>query len=317
MKNIHSNIINPNSKNLNKIIKILKKGGIISLPTETVYGLAGNAYSNKSIKKIFSIKKRIKKNPLIIHYYDLKEAKKDVFLNKNFYKAYKKFSPGPLTYILRKKRNSRIKPIACAKLKTVGIRFPKNRIIRNILKRLDFPLAMPSANKSSSVSPVIPSDVSEEFRNKIKVVDGGFSKIGIESTVLNLVGKISILRPGKITPKQLEKILKVKIEILSKQSKIKSPGSLKKHYSPGIPVYLNKKKCPKKIAFITFGLKHPVTTNSFNLSRKSNLNEAAKNLYKFFRIIKNKGFKKIYVSKIPNKGIGIAINDRLKRAAKK
>ena len=109
---------------------------------------------------------------------------KKMFLNKNFYKIYKKFSPGPLTYILNKKKNSRIKPLACANLKTVGIRFPKNRIIRNILKKLNFPLAMPSANKSSSVSPVIPSDVSEEFRNKIKVVDGGFSKIGIESTVI-------------------------------------------------------------------------------------------------------------------------------------
>ncbi len=317
MKNIYSNIINPNSKNLNKIIQILKKDGIISLPTETVYGLAGNAYSNISIQKIFNIKKRIKKNPLIIHYYSLNEAKKDVVFNKKFYKLYKKFSPGPITFILKKKKNSRIKPIACANLNTVGIRFPKNKIVRNILKRLSFPLAMPSANKSSSVSPVKPADVSEEFKNKIKVLNGGISQIGIESTVLNLVGKISILRPGQVTPKQLEEVIKTKIKISSKQSKIRSPGSLKKHYSPGIPIYLNKKKCPKKNAFITFGSKYPVTTNSFNLSKKSNLNEAAKNLYKLFRFVKTKGYKKIYVTKIPNKGIGIAINDRLKRAAKK
>ncbi len=317
MKNIYSNIINTSSKNLNKVIQILKKDGIISLPTETVYGLAGNAYSNRAIKKIFNVKKRIKKNPLIIHYYSLKEAKKDVVLDKNFHKAYKKFSPGPLTFILKKSKGSRIKSIACANLKTVGIRFPKNKIIRNILKRLSFPLAMPSANKSSSISPVKPTDVSQEFKNKIQVLDGGISKIGIESTVLNLVGKISILRPGQITPKQLGKILGTRIRISTRQAKIKSPGSLKKHYSPGIPIYLNKKKCPEKTAFLTFGLKYPVTRNSFNLSRKSNLNEAAKNLYKFLRVIKTKGFKKIYVTKIPNKGIGIAINDRLKRAAKK
>ena len=147
---------------------------------------------------------------------------------------------------------------------------------------------MPSANKSSGISPINPLDVSEEFNNKIKVVDGGVSKIGIESTVLNLVGKICILRPGIITPKQIESVLKIKIKISSKQKKIKSPGSLKKHYSPGIPMYLNKKKCPEKYAFITFGAKYPVTRNSFNLSRKSNLNEAAKNLYKFFRNIKKK-----------------------------
>ena len=213
MKNFYSNIINSNPKNLNKIIKILKKNGIISLPTETVYGLAGNAYSNISIKKIFNIKKRLKKNPLIIHYYSLNDAKKDVILDKKFYAVYRKFSPGPLTYILKKKKNSRIKPIACANLKTVGVRFPNNKIIRKILKKLNFPLAMPSANKSSSVSPVKPSDVSEEFNNKILVVDGGISKIGIESTVLNLVGKISILRPGKITPKQIENILKTNVKV--------------------------------------------------------------------------------------------------------
>ena len=175
---------------------------------------------------------------------------------------------------------------------------------------------MPSANKSSGVSPVKPLDVFEEFNNKIKVVDGGISKIGIESTVLNLVDKICILRPGIITPKQIENVLKIKLKILIKQTILKSPGLLKKHYSPGIPMYINKNKCPDKYAFITFGKKYPVTRNSFNLSAKSNLNEAAKNLYKFFRIVKKKGYKKIYVAKIPNTGVGIAINDRLKRASK-
>ena len=316
MKNIYSNIIKFNSKNLIKIIKILKKNGVICLPTETVYGLGGNAYSSSAIKKIFEVKNRIKKNPLIIHYYNLSHAKKDVVLNKKFYKIYKKFSPGPITYIVKKKNNSRIRPIVCANLNTVCIRFPKNRIIRKLLKNHDFPLAMHSANKSSGVSPVKPSDVFEEFNNKIKILDGGISKIGIESTVLNLVGNICILRPGIITPKQIEKVLKISVKISSKQTTIKSPGSLKKHYSPGIPMYLNKKRCPKNYAFITFGKQYPVTRNSFNLSRKSNLNESAKNLYKFFRNIKKRGYKKIYVAKIPNKGIGIAINDRLKRASK-
>ena len=306
-----------NSKNLIKIIKILKKNGVIGLPTETVYGLAGNAYSNIALKKIFNVKKRIKKNPLIVHYYNLSHAKKDVILGRNFYKIYKKFSPGPITYIVKKRNDSRIKPMAWANLQTVGIRFPKNKIIRKLLKKLNFPLAMPSANKSSGVSPVKPSDVFEEFQNKIKVVDGGVSKFGIESTVLNLVGNIGVIRPGIITPKQIEKVLKIRIKVLSKLKTIKSPGSLKKHYSPGIPMYLNKKKCPQMHAFITFGKKYPVTRNSFNLSKKSNLNEAAKNLFKFFRNIKKKGYKKIYVARIPNKGIGIAVNDRLKRASQK
>ena len=175
---------------------------------------------------------------------------------------------------------------------------------------------MPSANKSSSISPVSAEDVSDEFKNKIKVVDGGYSKIGIESTVLNLVGSTCILRPGKITTDDVESVLGQKIKISYNKKIIKSPGMLKKHYSPNIPILLNQKKCPKKFAFITFGSKYPVTRNSFNLSKKSNLNEAAKKLYMYFRIIKNKGYKKIYVTRIPTRGIGKAINDRLSRAAK-
>ena len=213
-------------------------------------------------------------------------------------------------------KNSKIKSIASANLTTVGIRFPKNKIIRKILKKIRFPLAMPSANKSSSISPVSAEDVSDEFKNKIKVVDGGYSKIGIESTVLNLVGSTCILRPGKITTDDVESVLGQKIKISYNEKIIKSPGMLKKHYSPNIPMLLNQKKCPKKFAFITFGSKYPVTRNSFNLSKKSNLNEAAKKLYMYFRIIKNKGYKKIYVTRIPTRGIGKAINDRLNRAAK-
>ena len=316
MSNIYSNIINFNSNSTKKIIKILSKNGIIGLPTETVYGLAANAYSETAIKKVYSAKKRIKRNPLIIHYYDLNRAKKDVILDNKFYKLYKKFSPGPITYIVKKKKNSKIKSIASANLKTVGIRFPKNKIIRKILKKIRFPLAMPSANKSSSISPVSAEDVSDEFKNRIKVVDGGYSKIGIESTVLNLVGSTCILRPGKITTGDVENVLGQKIKISYNGKIIKSPGMLKKHYSPNIPILLNQKKCPKKFAFITFGSKYPVTRNSFNLSKKSNLNEAAKKLYMYFRIIKNKGYKKIYVTRIPTRGIGKAINDRLNRAAK-
>ncbi len=316
MSNIYSNIINFNSNSAKKIIKILSKNGIIGLPTETVYGLAANAYSKTAIKKVYSAKKRIKRNPLIIHYYDLNRAKRDVILDNKFYKLYKKFSPGPITYIVKKKKNSKIKSIASANLTTVGIRFPKNKIIRKILKKIRFPLAMPSANKSSSISPVSAEDVSDEFKNKIKVVDGGYSKIGIESTVLNLVGSTCILRPGKITTDDVESVLGQKIKISYNEKIIKSPGMLKKHYSPNIPMLLNQKKCPKKFAFITFGSKYPVTRNSFNLSKKSNLNEAAKKLYMYFRIIKNKGYKKIYVTRIPTKGIGKAINDRLNRAAK-
>ncbi len=200
MKNIYKN----SSLNLSKAKKILNKNNVIAVPTETVYGLAGNAYSDKSIKKIYKLKKRPKKNPLIIHYHDLRDLKQDAFLDKKFMKLFKKFSPGPITYVLRKRKRSKISSLANLNLRTIAVRFPKNRIIRRLLKSLKFPLAIPSANISSAVSPVSSSDVVDEFSNKINfILDGGISKIGLESTVINLYGRTQILRPGAISQNQI------------------------------------------------------------------------------------------------------------------
>ena len=314
MKNIYSNIFSFNKKTLDKSIANLKKGNVIGLPTETVYGLGGNAYSKTAVQKIYSLKKRPKKNPLIVHYLNYKDANKDVIFNRDFHKLYKKFCPGPITFVLRKKDKSKIQSSVTAKLNTVAIRFPSHRTTRSILKKLNFPLAMPSGNLSSGISPVNAQDVADEFKKKIKIIiNSGNSKIGIESTVVSLIGKPKILRPGIIGVKTIKKFLK--IGIIRKSSKIVSPGMLKKHYSPGIPVLLNKKRADKNCALITFGKKYKNKTNYFNLSKRSDLKEAASNLYKTFRKIKKQGFKKIYVVKIPNVGVGIAINDRLKRAA--
>ena len=314
MKNIYSNIFSFNKKTLNKSIANLKKGNVVGLPTETVYGLGGNAYSKTAVQKIYSLKKRPKKNPLIVHYLNYKDANKDVIFNRDFHKLYKKFCPGPITFVLRKKDKSKIQSSVTANLNTVAIRFPSHRTTRSILKKLNFPLAMPSANLSSGISPVNAQDVADEFKKKIKIIiNSGNSKIGIESTVVSLIGKPKILRPGIIGATTIKKFLK--ISIIKKSSKVISPGMLKKHYSPGIPVLLNKKKAKKNCALITFGKKYKNKTNYFNLSKKSDLKEAASNLYKTFRKIKKQGFKKIYVVKIPNLGPGIAINDRLKKAA--
>ena len=316
MENSYSNIFTFNKKILNKTINILKNSGVAGLPTETVYGLGGNAYSKSSIKKIYKLKGRPKINPLIIHYYDLKSAKKDIITNKNFDKLYKRFCPGPITFILKRNRNSKIHSIACAKLKTIAIRFPKNKIIRSILKKTNFPLAMPSANKSTNVSPVSSIDVFEEFNKKLKlIVDGGKSKIGIESTVIDLTASPKILRPGIIDKKKIEKVLKIKVQTNKNKIKILSPGMMKKHYSPGIPVLINQKKYDGNSAFIYIGNKYKNKKNFFSLSKNFNLNTAASNLYKVFRIIKRKGYKKIQISKIPYSGVGIAINDRIEKAA--
>ena len=315
MKNIYSNIYSFNKKILRKTVNYLKQGNIAGLPTETVYGVGGNAYSKRAIKKIFKLKKRPNNNPLIIHYYSIKNAQKDVILNNNFLKLYKRFCPGPLTFVLKKNKKTRIDSLATAKLNTVAIRFPKHKVVRKLLKLIDFPLAMPSANRSSYLSPINANDVYKEFKNKLNIIiNGGKSKVGIESTVVDLTEKPRILRPGIISYNDIKKFLKIELSV--KKTKIRSPGMLKKHYSPGIPVVIGGKPRSNNHAYIFFGKKHIKKRNYFNLSKKSDLKEAASNLYKTMRKIKEQGYKKIFVAKIPNFGPGIAINDRLTRASK-
>jgi len=317
MKNIYSNIFKVNNRNLSKAINSLKKKELVAVPTETVYGLAGNAYSSKAVKKIYLLKKRPYKNPLIIHYCSLQQLKEDAELNYNFYKLYQKFSPGPITFVLKKKKSSLLSNMTTAKLDTVAVRFPKNKALRKILNSLKFPLAIPSANISSHISPVSADDVAQEFHGSIKIIlDDGPCKIGLESTVVDLTSKPKILRPGLISPTNISRVLNRKITINYKSKIFKAPGMFKKHYSPNIPMKLNQRKAKDNQAFIVFGNKYKKGKNIFNLSYKSNLNEAAKNLYKTLRLIKNKNYKMIYVSSIPQTGIGLAINDRLNRAAK-
>ena len=318
MKNIYLNIYKANKKNLYKAKKNIENNNVIGLPTETVYGLAGNAYSNQSVKKIFTLKKRPAYNPLIIHYKNIKNLKRDAIINSSFIKLYKALCPGPITFILKKKPKSKISYKATAKKNTVAVRFPKHRVARKLLSLLKVPLAAPSANISSKLSPTSSKDVVDEFKNRIKfILDGGRSKIGLESTIVDLTTSPKILRPGFITEKKISNILKKEIKIIIKVGKIKSPGQLKSHYSPGIPVKINSKIFGKNDAVIGFGKKFSTKKNHFNLSKNGNLNEAANNLYRTLRKIKNSGFKSIVVNKLPNVGIGKAINDRLKRASNK
>ena len=317
MRNIYSNIFNVNNKNLSKAVDYLKKKQLIGVPTETVYGLAGNAYSKEAVKKIYLLKKRPSENPLIIHYLNIEQLKNDVELNSVFYKLYQKFCPGPITFVLKKKKNSLLPSVATSNLKTVAVRIPKNKTIRKILKSLNFPLAIPSANKSTQVSPVSASDVVNEFGASLKfILNGGRCIIGLESTVVDLTSKVKILRPGLINPSDISKVLNKKTYIYKSTKILKSPGMSKRHYSPGIRIKLNQKKAKDNEAFIVFGKKFKKSKNIFNLSNKSNLNEAARNLYKILRLIKKKKYKMICVSSIPQTGIGLAINDRLSRAAK-
>ena len=306
-----------NLANIKKAMNLLNKRECVAIPTETVYGIAGNAYSDTACKRIFRLKKRPANNPLIIHYYDLKKLRDDCELNDNFLKLYKRFCPGPITFILNQKKTSKISKIATNKKKTLAVRFPKHPIARNLLKHLKFPIAAPSANISSRISAVTSSDVKEDFGKKIKyILEGGRSSVGVESTIIDIRKKPKILRLGGIEVRIIQKILKKKISININPSKISAPGQSRIHYSPGIPIRLNVKKIKKNEAFLLIKKNKIKKPNYYFLSKKGNLKEAVKNLYTILRKIKKDNYKSIAVDKIPNKGLGKTINDRLLRASK-
>jgi len=306
-----------NQSNIKKAKKYLDNDYCIGVPTETVYGLAANAYSNYAVKKIFKLKKRPKSNPLIVHYSNINDLKKDCLMNSNFLKLYKKFSPGPLTYILSLKKNSKISKVVTNKRNNLAVRFPKHKIFRELLNKLDYPLAAPSANIFTKLSSVQASDVNEEFGNNIKyILDGGKCSIGLESTIIDLTNKPQILRLGGLEVSKIEKTLHKKIKININPKKKIAPGQSQLHYSPGIPLRMNVIKPKKDEAYILIKKKKISLSNYFYLSKKNDLNEAAKNLYSFLRKIKSKKYKSIAVERIQNIGIGQSINDRLKRASR-
>ena len=309
MKSIQSNI--------KKAKKYLDKNQCVAVPTETVYGLAANAYSNVSVKRIFKLKKRPTNNPLIVHYSDINKLKNDCYINDDFIKLYQKLSPGPITFILKLKKVSKISKFVTNKQNTLAVRFPKHPLFKRLLKSLEYPLAAPSANMSTRLSSVKASDVIEEFGSKIKyVLDGGKCQIGLESTIINLLKKQTILRFGGLDVSKIEKILKKKVLIKTNSKKKIAHGQFPLHYSPGIPLRTNAKKPKKNEAFVLVKKRKSTMKNYYYLSKNNNLQQSAKNLYSLLRKIKNDGYKMIAVEKIQNKGIGKTINDRLNRASK-
>ena len=303
--------------NIKKAKYLLNKNHCVAIPTETVYGLAANAYSSKATLRIFKLKKRPKTNPLIVHYSKMQDLERDCEINNNFKKLYNKFCPGPLTFVLKLKRKSKISRNVTNGKRTLAVRFPKNLITKNLLSSLDYPLAAPSANIYTQLSPISKRDVKEEFGKKIKfILDGGSSEIGLESTIISLVNNPKILRLGSIDVKKISKVLKKKIKY-SKNKKISVPGQSKFHYSPGIPIRLNASNRFLDEALILIKKRKDFDSNYFYLTKNKNLKEAGKKLYKTLRRIKNLKFKKIAIEKIPNIGIGQTINDRLKRASKR
>ena len=316
---LKTKILKSNNKNIILASELLKKNNIIGIPTETVYGLAGRADNDIAIKKIFEIKKRPFFNPLILHYKNSDLALNDIFFDERAEELAKKFWPGALTIVSKIKKNY-ISKLATSNLSTVAIRVPANRTIKNLLMHLEFPLAAPSANRYGKISPTSAKDVYDELNNKIPlIIDGGRSSVGVESTIIDLSSKkITILRHGAICCSDIEKVLNCRIQNKIYPTTFKAPGLAVNHYQPDKPVRINATKQRVDEGWLAFGkIEKNFKKPSLSLSNKKCLKEAAKNLYKMLRLLDSKKIKGIAVQKIPKKGLGLAINDRLNRAAKK
>ena len=292
----------------------LRLGKLVAFPTETVYGLGANAYKNEAIARIYEAKRRPKFNPLIVHFNCIDDIKQHVIWNKWSEKLATRFWPGAITFILKKAKNSKLSLLVSAGLDTVAVRIPSHKIAQNLIKEAACPIAAPSANSSGKISPTKAHHVKTSLRDRIPyIINGGSCTIGIESTVINLsTDNPIILRSGGVTAEQIEKIIGP-ISVCDNNDMILSPGMLDRHYAPDIPIRLNATKFSKTEVILGFGPDAP--HSAFNLSLTGDLIEAASNLFDFMHKLNKPGAKPIAVMPIPEVGLGLAINDRLRRSA--
>lgn len=307
----------------------LRDGVLAALPTETVYGLGADATSGAAVAKIFAAKNRPSFNPLIVHVPDLPAAERLGQFDARARAAAKMFWPGPLTIIVKKAKECPVHDLVTAGLETIAIRVPAHPVMRDVLMAADIPVAAPSANASGEPSATTPEHVVQSLGANVPfILAAGACAVGLESTVLDLSGDIpTILRPGAITQEDLQDVFE-RVDIdLGDHDAPKSPGQLLKHYAPSIPVRLRAVDVAKGEALLAFGstkfmgikgggFARDLGDHAFrNLSENGDLHEAAANLFAMLRQLDDPRNSGIAVMDVPNTGLGLAINDRLKRAA--
>lgn len=297
--------------------KIIKNGGLVIFPTETVYGLGANALNEDAVKNIFLVKERPTYDPLIVHIDSLDKIYSVVSdFPEKAQKLAEKFWPGPLTMILPK--NSNIPYLVTSNLESVGVRIPNHTLALKFLKEANCPVAGPSANKFGYISPTKSSHLDDLIEGVDYLIDGGDCEVGIESTIISLIDEPTILRKGRIGIDEISQVIgSVKVNVNS-SSKPEAPGMLEKHYAPKtkLEIYSSEKTYNGKIAFIAFGNNIPKLNFSkvLNLSEDMDYYKAAERLYSSLRTLDNLGFDLILTSYLPEEGIAVAINDKLKRA---
>jgi L-threonylcarbamoyladenylate synthase len=295
---------------------LLRAGRLVAFPTETVYGLGGDATNDRAVAAIFAAKARPHFNPLIVHVRDLADAERLVVFNTPARMTAARFWPGPLTLVLPRQPAAGVSLLVSAGLDTLAIRAPAHPIAQALLRKADRPIAAPSANRSGRVSATEPAHVAEDLGKGVALIlDGGPTPLGLESTVLDLSGgSPALLRPGAVTLEALTELLG---RIAPPGSALpRSPGMLASHYAPRVPVRLSATEARLGEALLAFGADVPSGfAEILWLSRSGDLAEAAANLFAMLRRLDRPCFAGIAVMPIPEHGLGRAINDRLRRAA--
>jgi L-threonylcarbamoyladenylate synthase len=324
-------VLTANEDNIAKAARAIKSGALVAFPTETVYGLGANALDGIAVATIFEAKGRPQFNPLIVHFSDAKSAFAMVKASEMAHMLAAEFWPGPLSMILPRRHDCPISDLCSAGLPTLAVRVPAHPVARRLLEMASVPIAAPSANPSGKISPTSAQHVAQNMGEKVAIIlAAGRCETGLESSIIDLSGDAPVIvRPGAITAEQIARCLGVDVtyDLGDHNDAPKSPGQLLKHYAPSVPMRLNAVDVEADEALLAFGptkfmgvrsggaLETMPDNTVLNLSESGDLYEAAANLFAMIHQLDRPRFKSIAVMNIPDSQIGIAINDRLRRAA--
>ncbi len=313
-----TNIYQPTAANITQAAETIKRGGLVAFPTDTVYGLGANVYLPEAVAGIFAAKERPLFDPLISHIAEIDFLTEYAQTDQRVMDLARHFWPGPLTFVLKRKDNDHRLDLVCSGLPNIAVRMPNHPLALGLIKQAGVPIAAPSANRFKTVSPTTAQHVRDSLGDKVDMIlDGGACRIGVETTILDLTGKdMFILRAGGLAKEELEAYTGEKVYLShGDPNKPSAPGQLLKHYAPSLPLRIN--VAPQDVRpdefFIGFG---DVANADLNLSAKGDLLEAASKLFAYMRLAEtHTEYRGIAMSPIPESGLGLAINDRIRRAS--
>jgi L-threonylcarbamoyladenylate synthase len=308
-------LITADSDGIARAARLITRGRLVAFPTETVYGLGADAGNDRAVAAVFEAKKRPSFNPLIVHFADIESARRVVAFDARADALAAEFWPGPLTLVLPRRAGGRLSLLVSAGLDTAAVRVPSHPVARALLQAADCPVAAPSANRSGSVSPTTAAHVLESLGGRIDaVLDGGRCAVGIESTVVDLSGAAAgLLRPGGVAHEEIEALIGPLARPETDPRAPRSPGLLERHYAPSARLRLGARTARPGELLLGFGPEAPA--EAANLSPSGDLREAAANLFAMLRELDREDVAAIAVMPVPETGLGVAINDRLRRAA--